>query len=266
MMTAGITRTLIRSNQDVYQWTTLGGLAVFGSTFAMGGIIAMAFGYTEHISYFVLFSALSLAMGVLVLQFGTGASLIAVTFGLSSLYFLAPFLSEALSHPDSFLNFAPALVLTSGTLIVVAGATGLFLHRRQAKAAGPTFRRQSIALLLVLSALAGLAVFSGVATLNSINRDSLHLPHGEALSVSMRGLNYHPPLLLMSTEDQPELVIANNDFTMHTFTIPELGIDLFLPPGVESAIHVPVSASGRFEFICTIKGHESMKGVLVLGS
>ena len=59
------------------------------------------------------------------------------------------------------------------------------------------------------------------------------------------------------------LVVANPDLFWHTFTIPDLDIDVTVPVGSvrESAAKLPV---GEYQYVCRVPGHSRMLGVLVV--
>jgi hypothetical protein len=59
------------------------------------------------------------------------------------------------------------------------------------------------------------------------------------------------------------LVVANPDLFWHTFTVPDLDIDIAVPVGSvrEAAAKLPV---GRYQYVCRVPGHSRMLGVLVV--
>jgi plastocyanin len=59
------------------------------------------------------------------------------------------------------------------------------------------------------------------------------------------------------------LVVANPDLFWHTFTVPDLDIDVTVPVGSvrEATLRL---RTGRYDFVCRVPGHNKMVGVLVV--
>jgi hypothetical protein len=59
------------------------------------------------------------------------------------------------------------------------------------------------------------------------------------------------------------LVVANPDLFWHTFTVPDLDIDVTVPVGSvrEAAAKLPI---GSYQYVCRVPGHGRMLGVLVV--
>lgn len=59
------------------------------------------------------------------------------------------------------------------------------------------------------------------------------------------------------------LVVANPDLFWHTFTVPDLDIDVTVPVGSvrETTATLPV---GEYQYVCRVPGHSRMLGVLVV--
>jgi hypothetical protein len=60
-----------------------------------------------------------------------------------------------------------------------------------------------------------------------------------------------------------KLVVANPDLFWHTFTVPDLDIDVAVPVGSvrEADAKLPV---GEYQYVCRVPGHSRMLGVLVV--
>jgi hypothetical protein len=59
------------------------------------------------------------------------------------------------------------------------------------------------------------------------------------------------------------IVVANPDLFWHTFTVPDLHIDITVPVGSvrEAAAKL---RPGRYVYVCRVPGHNRMHGVLVV--
>ncbi|MDP3892525.1 cupredoxin domain-containing protein [Nocardioides sp.] len=58
-------------------------------------------------------------------------------------------------------------------------------------------------------------------------------------------------------------LVENRDPVRHTFTIEQLGIDVELPAGTNRRVEFTALA-GTYAFHCTVPGHESMTGMIVV--
>lgn len=70
-------------------------------------------------------------------------------------------------------------------------------------------------------------------------------------------------LELKARRGMTEVTFANTDAVTHTFTIAELGLDLVVASG-EAGTATFEARPGRYQFLCTIPGHDvpGMRGVL----
>jgi hypothetical protein len=59
------------------------------------------------------------------------------------------------------------------------------------------------------------------------------------------------------------LVVANPDLFWHTFTVPDLKIDVTVPVGSVRKASLLLKP-GRFDYVCRVPGHNKMIGVLVV--
>ena len=106
-----------------------------------------------------------------------------------------------------------------------------------------------VALMLLSGSLhiAGLSSVSAVASAG-------------AARVDIEGFDYEPAELRIG--QQVRILVKNHDLPVHTFTIEELDIAVRLVSGSEKLIELPAAAAGRYEYICTVPGHDNMKGTL----
>ena len=80
----------------------------------------------------------------------------------------------------------------------------------------------------------------------------------------MKAVRFEPDRLEVQAGEPVRLLAKNKDFTLHTFTIEELGIDYTFKPRSELVFALPALAVGEFSYICTVPGHEKMTGTLVV--
>ena len=75
--------------------------------------------------------------------------------------------------------------------------------------------------------------------------------------------------IIAARPGQPiELTIRNQGILDHDFVLDELGVDILLSPGQSETITLIVDEAGRYEFICSIPGHQDagMVGEIVIGA
>ena len=66
------------------------------------------------------------------------------------------------------------------------------------------------------------------------------------------------------------LVVKNDDPALHTFTLPEAGVDVSIPPGSEKLVEFKAPAAGSYLWYCIPHsdagpiGRTGMVGVLVV--
>lgn len=91
-------------------------------------------------------------------------------------------------------------------------------------------------------------------------------PGASEVVVEGRELYFSPSELRIQAGETVNLTFVNEGHMAHTFTVSELGIDLRVRPGdrVTAALESP--EAGRYEFICTVPGHEDggMRGEIVV--
>lgn len=91
-------------------------------------------------------------------------------------------------------------------------------------------------------------------------------PGASEVLVEGRELYFSPSELRIQAGETVNLTFVNEGHMAHTFTVPELGIDLRVRPGdrVTAALESP--EAGSYEFICTVPGHEDggMRGEIVV--
>ena len=58
--------------------------------------------------------------------------------------------------------------------------------------------------------------------------------------------------------------VDNQDGIRHTFTVPELDIDLEIPAFTAQRIDIEGAVPGEYQVICTVPGHELMTATLVV--
>ncbi len=165
-----------------------------------------------------------------------------------------------LGHDD------PTASVVLSALLVVSSAVGFAAlvvslgSRLDHEDAPRAARRPRPSLGAGLGLLWGLAAVAVVAAAPSM----VAVPEGGEgrVVVSMRN-NRFTTTHLESRSGWVKLVVANPDLFWHTFTVPDLDIDIAVPVGSvrEADANLPV---GTYQYVCRVPGHGRMLGVLVV--
>lgn len=157
---------------------------------------------------------------------------------------------DDLSNPDSTPAFVLTLLAVLGVVTATIGGLGVFF--------GWSGKR---VLTVAMTAGTALAIGSMVSFVIGTNTDSdPMLPADVAVTASQ--LRWEPGEITLRGGGSG-LWVDNRDGVRHALVVPELGIELEIP-GLK-ARRMEVSAGpGTYEIICTVPGHESMTGTLII--
>ncbi|MDJ0925447.1 MAG: cupredoxin domain-containing protein [Acidimicrobiia bacterium] len=181
-----------------------------------------------------------------------GLALGAAIFGAAAYVGNLPIIIDDLSHPESAPSFIAQLLSTIALGLVVVGGVAAW------------FRRSTRLLRPLALAAAGVFVagtFASVAI--AADTDSVAALPGD-VPVTAERLMWAPEEVVIDAATTG-IWIDNEDGFRHTFTIPELGIDVEVP--ALKARRVDIDAPpGTYEIICEVPGHDSMTGTLIVSS
>ncbi len=157
-----------------------------------------------------------------------------------------PFIVAGIATPASFWDFVPNLgALVGGILTVVGGAAALRGRGRGPVALAGTERRVLVGIAAFLGvAVAASAVLTGTSgtTVTAAQREG-------AVEVEAVDTAYTPELV--SADAGGRIVVDNAGMYTHTFTVPELGIDVQVLPGSSALVDLPAqAAAGTWQFHC----------------
>lgn len=157
---------------------------------------------------------------------------------------------DDLSNPNSTPAFVLTLLAVLGAATATTGGLGVFFGW-----SGERVRT------VAMASVATLAVGSMVSVILGANTDSdAKMPAD--LSVIASQLRWEPTEIALGSGDSA-LWIDNRDGVRHAFVVPELGIDLEIPALKARRVEV-FAGPGTYELICTVPGHESMTGTLIV--
>jgi plastocyanin len=229
------------------------------------GIVGIAYDDRETIVFAAL---LLVALALLRVRRGLLGT-IAITLLLADVaVWTVPGAIGNLAHRDEFLDvFVPGAIGALAVSGVVAGITRLVGWRTEravtasdADTSAPRTRRAPLVFLVVV--LVAVGAFGTAALVRGAGADRGPQPGDIALGTSDMEFSDES---LEADAGTIGLHLDNSDLFWHTFTIDELGVDLWAPS--RGARRVEFDAEpGRYEFVCAIPAHESagMKGVLVV--
>ena len=163
-----------------------------------------------------------------------------------------------LLHPDSFVDFAPSVLIVAGSAAAFVGSI-VALRERHAGTERGAKPVERIVLALGAAALVGIAAVSAAITF--ARPTTAMLPGGkEAVIVDADEDRWDPELLSVSATEETALLLRNTNWIAHTFHSDDLGVDVYLAPNSERIVEVRAKTPGTYEFVCDVTGHEMMVG------
>lgn len=221
-----------RSRQLLHRVALLAFVAMLGTGIALRDVEAIAF-------------AVAVLAGILLLPLRKGL-LGRVVLGLVFLdtaFWMVPAAISNVRHGDEIAYVAVPVGLAAIALAGILAAVGL-AHRL---------------VPLAVVVLAG----GAIAASQVVSGDAARAGDGDFV-VSAKNVRFDPDELEMEN-GEGAIRLKNRDLFWHTFTIDELGVDLYVPVGGTRRATFEAPA-GEYEFYCAIPGHDSagMKGTLTV--
>ena len=178
----------------------------------------------------------------------------ALVFADVAIWMVPAALSNAVTHEAFAVILVPAALAVTAVTGLVASAG--FLLSRGNTSAGRRFARPvgGVALALILVG----------ATLAAATASGSGLSDRGALVISATNARFSTNRM-EATAGQVTVDFTNNDLFWHTFTVPELGVNIDTPVKAHRKLTFQAKA-GTYEFFCAIPGHRQigMKGTLVI--
>jgi plastocyanin len=200
---------------------------------------------------------------------GKGGFIVTVLLVLALLLMFAPMLTFTLAHPEAGSEFIMmALFLVGSVLAVIGGGISIVQWRRRSAKAGAT-PGQRLALKVTLGAIVAVAL--AALALSVMARTSLAADvRAGATVVGIKDFAFTVSSLPVKAGETVRLAVANDDTSLHTFTLVEAGIDVAIPPGAERLVEFQAPAAGTYTWYCvphsgmTPEGRQGMVGTLVV--
>ena len=156
----------------------------------------------------------------------------------------APFLIEALRHPETPASFLPESFIVLAVLTVAAGA---LLRAGRSRL---VFTGTAALIAVVLTVVSLMAA-------TSVNGDERQ--PGD-VSVTASGGTF--PALVEAPAGGAALWVENQDRYRHTLVVEDAGVHVELPGSTAVRVELDLEP-GTYEYICDVPGHERMVGEIV---
>jgi len=171
--------------------------------------------------------------------------------GLLVILLFLPTILEDVVHPESAFGFNTTTIPTLAALLMIGTAVAAWTSLGDRSAT---------------RAWIGAAALFGIGLVVSVVA-ALGLEDDETLAGDI-------PLVAESAEwsdaslsaasGAVAIFVENKDPVRHTFSIEELGLDVELPAGTDRRVEF-TAAPGTYTFFCSVTGHDSMTGTIVVG-
>jgi plastocyanin len=215
------------------------------------GSFMIAMTIAGSIEGFFLAMAAPIVIGLLLIRRWrrTGIVVLGVVL-LAELLSSAPFLADALAHPETPGDFLPLALFTLATF---GGSIAAVPALRQARqpVAGSSRSATVVAGVAVLIMVAA----SAISVVAAGRVGSVTAQPGD---IELTAKDFQFDSRTITADDGTVAVtVTNEDPIRHTFTIDELGVDLNVPPGTTQRVRFTADA-GTYPFYCT--PHPDMAG------
>ncbi len=250
-------------NRPYYTRLALLGLCLYLSFVVLLLALSLALQRSEWV-YPCVVGSIALALIAAVYFWQPWGLVVGLVAGLIGIPFSLDGVRDNLSSPNSFIDFAyRPVVALAGTLLLITGCSlGLVQHfRKRTSTEGPRIVSYGVAGLLGIVAV--LCLYSVVLTFTDVESVSAADKQGATL-VTARDFKFDTANLSAKASGETRFVVRNRDYIVHTFTIDGLGIDSKVGPKGEILVVLDAPEAGRYTFHCSVPGHESMRGTLVV--
>ncbi len=157
---------------------------------------------------------------------------------------------DELRNPESAPAFILNLLSLVGVSLAVVGGLSAF------------WRRPSHPIRTIAVGAAGVFIAGSVASVAIAANTPSDVALPGDVQVTAHQVMWAPEEIEITASDTG-LWVDNRDGIRHTFTIPQLGVDVEVPALKARRIELD-AAPGGYQIICTVPGHESMTGTLTI--
>ena len=198
---------------------------------------------TSEAGFFIGVAIVALIGAFLVSRFGTWAKAVGIVLAIVS--FMPIFWTAfGLFSPAAFFDFVPGVLSVLGVLSALIGSIAALVASRRGHHTSVPEGGERRALRIIPTVVVVLAVLSAVMTFTG--RTSAD-PGGAETTVVMSDFEYDKDEY--QVQGGSTVYVRNDDPYLHSFTIEELDVDVFLTPGSEELIEIPAEA-GEYVVFC----------------
>ena len=251
------------TNRPVYSRATTLGLAVYLLILIIfAALITITIDPADAL-FVVLFAVPSIVIIGLTLYFGSWALIVGAVWALLNLVMNAPSILPSLTHVDSFFDFGLSLPLIVSLVVATVGGVTAFVQNRRGTARTAATGSEKRVFSAIIVVVVGLMVLSGILQIATTTTVSAEDKVG-AVEVAMEDIEFAPARINVAADSPSKLAVKNEDLIVHNLTIEALDISVSITGGSEKLIELPSLAAGTYEYVCTVPGHDDMKGTLVV--
>lgn len=176
--------------------------------------------------------------------------LVVAVFGALAVAGNVEIILDDLQNPESAPAFILNLLSLVGVALAVGGGLAAFLRR-----SSDPIRMLAVgaAAVFIAGAVASVAIAANTESDTALAGD---------VAVTARQVMWAPETVAVDAS-ATGLWVDNQDGIRHTFTVPQLGIDVEVPALKARRVDID-AAPGEYQFICTVPGHETMTGTLTI--
>lgn len=161
-----------------------------------------------------------------------------------------PLILDELSNPESAPAFILTLLSVLGATMALVGGLGTFFGWSTASGRRLVF---GAGLIFAVGAFTSISIAANTVSDGALPTD---------VEVLAQQVAFDPAEVTIGAEDTG-VWVDNRDGIRHTFSVPELGIDLEVPALKSRRIDID-AAPGTYQVFCDVPGHESMIATLTV--
>ena len=249
--------------RPVYTRVAIVGLLLIALSSFVSAVLSMPSGEASTVGFFIISLVLSAIFAGLMWRFGSWALVLAAVWAFLNLLMGGGFLGICLSCPQSFFDFVLPLLLTVGALLALVGAIVAFVQLRRGTVRTTVTRTERRTFTAIAVVLVALTILSGTLHIAGLTTVAAQDEEG-AIVVEMKNSYLAPERLEIRVGETARLVVKNNDFSVHTFEIKELGVKHTILPFSELLIELRPTKAGEFTYLSEAPYTGDMEGTLVV--
>lgn len=227
------------------------GHALIASVFLFFVVVSLLLGETEFLAFLIVLAVIATAVAYVVWKFdalwarivGLVAAILTL---LSSFFFIF-----GIFQPFSPLEFVTGLAFTIGIILAIVGGIMALVAGRTGKMGDTTRDSQLTRTVLVVLGVA--TVFSIVGLFATKSTVSDEAAAG-AVEIVMKDSEFDPASATVPAGSK--LLVKNSDFFTHDFALDAFDIKVTIGPGSEKLIELPATASGPYDYYCSLHSSE----------